>query len=99
MYVEDFSKVKLTVAQFQKLLSFFVASSINQQQRIVQIFRTSSIYDIDARSRVSKIKIAWILTFFVGLFEDETQNETPSEILASFIHFAVLCNAMYLARV
>ena len=36
-YVEDFSKVKLTVAEFQKLLSFFVASSTNQQQRIVQI--------------------------------------------------------------
>ena len=36
-YVEAFSKVKLAVAEFQKLLSFFIASSINQQQRIVQI--------------------------------------------------------------
>ena len=56
-YVEDFSKVKLTVAEFQKLLSFFVASSTHQQQRIVQIFRTSFYMILKQEVGFPKLKL------------------------------------------
>ena len=58
-YVEDFSKVKLIVAEFQKLLSFFVASSTNQQQRIFQIksclnFSKQFLLDFEAKETFFK---------------------------------------------
>jgi hypothetical protein len=59
-----FFNSQLTVAEFQKLLSFFVASSTNQQQRIFQIksclnFSKQFLLDFEAKETFFKQEVGF----------------------------------------